>query len=97
MDERHIEFCIREALGLPDDLIEMCDPIGRLAEASEHLSRILEEVSLADLYVSCYDAAAEAIQAVPGWVRPESKPPPPVGRSQSWIRVVRRTVKASGS
>ena len=95
MDERHIEFGIREALGLPDG--EILDyATARLIEAAKQLGRILEETSLADLYAACYDAAAEPIRAVPRRVRPKRKPPPPVGRSQSWIRVVQRTVKASG-
>ena len=96
MDERHIEFGIREELGLPDG--EILDyATARLIEAFQNLSRILEEISLADLYAARYDAAAEPIRVVPIRVRPRRKPPPSVGRSQSWIRVVQRTVKASGS
>ena len=95
MDERHIEFGIREELGLPDG--EILDYVtARLIETGENLSWILEEISLADLYAACYDAAAEPIRVVPIRVRPRRKPPPSVGRSQSWIHVVQRTVKASG-
>ena len=95
MYERHIEFGIREARSLPDD--EILDyATARLIEAAENLSRILEEISLADLYAAVYDAAAEPIRVVPRRVRPKRKPPPPTGRSQSWIREVQRTVKASG-
>lgn len=96
MDERHIEFGIREARGLPDG--EILDyATARLIEAAENLSRILEAISLADLYAACYDAAAEPIPVVPKRVRPKRKPPPSFGRRHVWIRVVQRTVKASGS
>lgn len=95
MDERHIEFGIRAALGLPDG--EILDyATARLIEAGENLSRILEEISLADLYVACYDAAAEPIRVVPRRVRPKRKPPPSIGRRYVRIRVVQRTVKAGG-
>lgn len=95
MDERHIEFGIREALGLPDgEILDYATTL--LIEAVENLSMILEEISLADLYAACHDAAAETIRAVLGRVRPKRKPPPSVGRSQTWIRAVQRTVKASG-
>lgn len=96
MDERHIEFGIREARGLPDgEIIDYAT--ARLIEAAENLTRILEEISLADLYAACYDAAAEPIPFVPRRARPKRTPPPLIiGRSQSWIRVVQRTVKAGG-
>lgn len=95
MDERNIEFGIREARGLPDG--EILDyATARIIEDAENLSRILEEISLADLYAACYDAAAEPIRAVPRRVRLQGKPPPSIGRGQSWIRVGQRTVKASG-
>lgn len=95
MEQRHVEFGIREALGLPDG--EILDyATARLIEAGEYLSRILEEISLADLYAAFYDAAADPIRVVPSRVRPKRKPPPPTGQSQSWIRVVQRAVKASG-
>ena len=95
MDERHIEFGTREALGLPDG--EILDyATARLIGDVESFSRILEEISPADVYAACYDAAAEPIRVVPKRVRPKRKPPHPVGRSQPWIRAVQRTVKASG-
>lgn len=94
MEQRHVEFGIREALGLPDG--EIPDyATARLIEAAERLMRTLEGISLADLYAACRDAAADPIRVVPKRVRPKRKPPPSVGRRHVWIRVVQRTVEAS--
>lgn len=95
MDGRHIEFGIREALGLPDG--EILDyATSRLIDAMEQFGRVLEGISLADLHAARRDAAADPIRVVPKRVRPKRKPPPPFGRRHVWIRVVQRTVKASG-
>ena len=61
-----------------------------LAEAFEHFARALDDFDPPEI------RAAAAVASVPGWARPKRKPPPPVGRSRSWIRVMQRTVKASG-
>lgn len=92
MEQRHVEFGIREALGLPDG--EIPDhATARIIEAAERLMRTLEEISLADLYAACRDAAADPIRVVPKRVRPKRKPPPL--RSASWINpLYQRTVKA---
>lgn len=61
-----------------------------LAEAFDCFARALDDFNLSEI------RAAAAVGSVPGWARPKGKPPPSIGRSQSWIRVVQRTVKASG-
>lgn len=61
-----------------------------LSEAFDCFARALDDFDLSEI------RAAASVVSVPGWVRPKRKPPPPAGRSQSWIRVVQRTVKAGG-
>ena len=61
-----------------------------LAEAFDCFARALDDLDLSEI------RAAASVASVPGWERPKRKPPPPVGRSRSWIRVMQRTVKASG-
>lgn len=61
-----------------------------LAEAFDYFARALDDFDLSEI------RAAASVASVPGWARPKRKPPPHTGRSQSWIRVVQRTVKASG-
>lgn len=61
-----------------------------LAEAFDCFARALDDFNLSEI------RAAAAVGSVPGWARPKGKPPPSIGRGQSWIRVVQRTVKASG-
>lgn len=61
-----------------------------LAEAFDCFARALDDFDLSEI------RAAASVASVPGWARPKRKPPPSFGRSQSRIRVVRRTVKASG-
>ena len=61
-----------------------------LAEAFDYFARVLDDFDLPEI------RAAASVASVPGWARPKRKPPPSFGRSQPWIRVVQRTVKASG-
>lgn len=61
-----------------------------LAEAFDYFTRTLDDFDLSEI------RAAASVASVPGWARPKRKPPPSFGRSQSWIRVVQRTVKAGG-
>ena len=61
-----------------------------LAEAFDCFARALDGFDLSEI------RAAASVASVPGWAMPKRKPPPPVGLSQSWIRMVQRTVKASG-
>lgn len=92
---RHVEFGIREALGLDEELIAMNDHLARLVEAAENLSRIMEELDLEVLA----NAAASIPKVVRSWV-PALAQAPPVSRGQKrmwWLRQIQRTVEASGS
>lgn len=92
MEQRHVEFGIREALGLDEELIEMNDNLARLVEAAENLFRIMGELDLEALA----DVAASIPKVVPVWV-PALAQAPPVSRGQRrmWrLRPIQRTVKA---
>ena len=90
MEQRHVEFGIREALGLDEELITMNDDLARLVEAAENLFRIMGELDLEVLA----NAAASIPKVVPVWV-PALAQAPPVSRGQRRLRPIRRTVKAS--
>lgn len=93
MEQRHVEFGIREALGLDKELGEMNDHLARLVEAAENLFRIMGELDLEALA----NAAASIPKVVPSWV-PALAQAHPVSRGQRrmWrLRPIQRTVKAS--
>lgn len=61
-----------------------------LAEAFDRFAHALDDFDLSEI------RAAASVASVPGWASPKRKPPPSFGRRYVWIRVVQRTVKASG-
>lgn len=61
-----------------------------LAEAFEHFARALDDFDPSEI------RAAAAVVSVPDGRDLRESRPPSIGRSQSWIRVVQRTVKAGG-